>query len=231
MESSFLTFTDLSLEDIEELQAESRAGRKLSLRSKINADRGEGMQAEIIFDFHLQNLEWAIRKKMEADKISTFVSMMKYILEEAVSMRLSMADSFESFKQCLLRHSVQRPPFSVGIFSIDDVRDMKDYALNTFFRHFKLFQFVFVTRLELQVTPVRTTVMPAPCFVVEELTDETEVNPREQPELAGLFTPPVSARSEVEENELTLSFEAKVDERLRQMEDNLDLRLNEIKAN
>eukprot|EP00397_Hematodinium_sp_SG-2012_P040359 GEMP01044205.1.p1 GENE.GEMP01044205.1~~GEMP01044205.1.p1 ORF type:complete len:241 (+),score=54.38 GEMP01044205.1:115-837(+) len=236
----FLTFTDLSRQELEELLTLSSAERKKMLRSLMHIDRMAGFEAEIILDFHFQNLQWGIQKNMEPDKVSTFVSVMKKVVEEIYAHRLSLADSFESFKQYLLMHSVHRPPYSVGIFVTDEVRDIKDYVLNTFYRHFKLYQFIFVTHRELQVNTLKRSVMPAPCAPLVELTDELEVNPRNQPELAYLFTPPANTRSlppydnvpyddSAVPPPLMGSFEAKVDQRLAKMEENLDTRLGELR--
>ena len=43
-----------------------------------------------------------------------------------------MESSYKHFKELLLRHSVERPPKSAGIFTKDDVKTLNDYVLNRF---------------------------------------------------------------------------------------------------
>ena len=37
----------------------------------------------------------------------------------------------------------QRPPFSIDLFNADEVSKITDYVLNTYFRHFKMYKYVF----------------------------------------------------------------------------------------
>ena len=39
-----------------------------------------------------------------------------------------------------------RPPFSLGIFNLEEARQITDWMLNTYFSHFKLYQYAFTTR-------------------------------------------------------------------------------------
>lgn len=171
MTALFLTFTDLSRQELDDLRPLSAALQKKRLRKIMRVDRLTGFEADIILDFHFQNLRWATQHGMEPDQISTFVSIMKKVLDEVWYDRMEMTDSFESFKVYLLMHSVHRPPYSTGIFNSGEVAKITDYVLNTFFRHFKLYQYVHVAFRELQVT-----VLP------EELPEEEE---EEELELEG----------------------------------------------
>lgn len=46
--------------------------------------------------------------------------------------------SFEFFRDLLLQHSVQRPPYSIGLFSLQDVKAITDHAATGFFLPFSL---------------------------------------------------------------------------------------------
>lgn len=39
---------------------------------------------------------------------------------------------YEHFKNLVLRHSVQRPPFSETVFSFEQMKAFTDYATNTY---------------------------------------------------------------------------------------------------
>jgi hypothetical protein len=57
-----------------------------------------------------------------------------------VSERLTLERSFEFFKELLLRHSVQRPPFSVGLFSFQEMKAITEWMMDSYYRHYKLYQ-------------------------------------------------------------------------------------------
>jgi hypothetical protein len=63
---------------------------------------------------------------------------MKTAYTEGMRLGLTMEDSFTMFKHLLVKHSCQRPPFSTGIFDKADVTSITNYALDTFFRHYKM---------------------------------------------------------------------------------------------
>ena len=50
-----------------------------------------------------------------------------------------------------------RPPFSLGIFNLEEARQITDWMLNTYFSHFKLYQYAFTTRQASSLTPMETT--------------------------------------------------------------------------
>lgn len=48
----------------------------------------------------------------------------------------------------------QRPPFSIDLFKEEQLLALADYVVNTYFRHFKLYKYVFTpqVRLDLSLT-------------------------------------------------------------------------------
>ena len=43
------------------------------------------------------------------------------------------------FKELLLRHSVQRPPHSLAIFNLDDVKAINDFVQDSYFRYYNMY--------------------------------------------------------------------------------------------
>ena len=74
------------------------------------------------------------------EQLSAFFSIVKLNHFQAVSERLTMERSFEFFKELLLRHSVQRPPFSVGLFSFQEMKAITEWMMDSYYRHYKLYQ-------------------------------------------------------------------------------------------
>ncbi|XP_041094669.1 coiled-coil domain-containing protein 189 [Polyodon spathula] len=59
---------------------------------------------------------------------------------------------FQYFEELLLCHSVRRPPFSVELFSPEQVEMLAEFVINTYFRHFKLYKYMFTPQVRLDVT-------------------------------------------------------------------------------
>ena len=56
------------------------------------------------------------------------------------------------------RASPQRPPFSINLFKEEQLLALADYVVNTYFRHFKLYKYVFTPQVRgrgLQEAPPR----------------------------------------------------------------------------
>jgi hypothetical protein len=82
------------------------------------------------------------------------------------------------FTELLLKHSVERPPFSVGIFAHTDVAAITKFAVDGYLRHVRLYQRVFCTSILLDLKVVNSfasqgiTEVPALDDVLELPTSE-----------------------------------------------------------
>eukprot|EP00663_Eupelagonemidae_sp_cell21sb_P004542 gene4542-1864_t len=56
--------------------------------------------------------------------------------------RLSMEESFAVFQENVVAHAVHRPPSSAQVFSIGEVRDVEAYVVGTYYRSYKLYQYL-----------------------------------------------------------------------------------------
>jgi hypothetical protein len=72
--------------------------------------------------------------------MSCFMEIMFYLMLQLCSKKLSEDDNFKSFKEILLRHSVLRPPHSLAIFNLDDVKKIEKFALESFYRHYDMYK-------------------------------------------------------------------------------------------
>jgi len=50
------------------------------------------------------------------------MEIMHYLIKMLINQRLNEDQSYEAFKELLLRHSIQRPPHSLAIFNLNDVK-------------------------------------------------------------------------------------------------------------
>ncbi|KAJ7374048.1 hypothetical protein OS493_009378 [Desmophyllum pertusum] len=104
------------------------------------------------------------------EQMSAWFSIIKSLHEMAVDTPYGNVEPvFEYFKELLLCHSVKRPPYSVALFSVDQVKKLTTYAVNTYFRHFKMYKYAFTpkVRLDLSLEYVGLPVTPEPSEVGE----------------------------------------------------------------
>uniref|UniRef100_A0A8C4SIX9 Cilia and flagella associated protein 119 n=1 Tax=Erpetoichthys calabaricus TaxID=27687 RepID=A0A8C4SIX9_ERPCA len=59
----------------------------------------------------------------------------------------NVSQCFELLRELVLCHSVRRPPFSVDLFDMHQVRLVSEYVVNTYFRHFKLYKYAFTAQV------------------------------------------------------------------------------------
>jgi len=66
-----------------------------------------------------------------------------------VKKQLHVETGIKLLKQILERHSLQRPPQSIFIFSQKEIEGIVNFSLKTFFRHYSLYEYSFKPKVEL----------------------------------------------------------------------------------
>jgi hypothetical protein len=99
------------------------------------------------------------------------MTIMDMIMLRMIAEYLSTEKGFQIFSTTLEQHSLQRPPFTIEVFSRDDIENSKRYALAAFFKHFSLYEFAFKPRVEMtyKIKPV----IP----VLQKLEDFSDLEP------------------------------------------------------
>jgi len=196
----FLYWADIAEADLAQIAAaRTKAEIRQLLKEHLKVDQPDEFRAEVLTDMHYHNYSFCVSQAFPPEKTSTVLSIMKIVLEDAVRLRLTPEDAFQLFQDWLLKHAVERPPRSVGIFSFDDVKSIVEYATNSFFRHYRLYMYAFTTHCDVCLrvgeplggaTPLLVSPLP--------MTTESEVDPTTQPELAHLFRPSEQEQAEMD---------------------------------
>uniref|UniRef100_A0A7S2X8T0 Uncharacterized protein n=1 Tax=Lotharella oceanica TaxID=641309 RepID=A0A7S2X8T0_9EUKA len=93
------------------------------------------------------------KQRMTAEKISTLMSITLTTHQKSCGPpMMTTIQAFDYFKALLFKHSVERPPYSIAIYTPADIKAIVDYTLNTYFRHFKMYLYAFGENVELQIT-------------------------------------------------------------------------------
>lgn len=187
-EPIFLNFAHLTKDRIAELAGcASKDDIKRILADSLGIDQDEGMRLDIIADMYYHLHAFCKAQGFGAEKTSTLLSITKYLHEGCVEQRLSMEEAYDEFKRLLLKHCVDRPPRSIGVFTFEDSKAVIEYMHDTFFRHYKMYCYVYLTQCNLKLSLERDPAALQPISVGPVCMEAEEVDPREQEELNFLF--------------------------------------------
>jgi len=180
-------FSERIFEEWNSLPEEVVTAPSVNRPEKVLADKfhldawRETPKDAIVMDLFYYTLQFAREMKFNREKTSAFFSIIKKTHEVAVETPFgNLEQTFRYFKELILCHAVSRPPHSIELFNVDEVRKLTEYAINTYFRHFKMYKYAFtpLVRLDLSVNYVGVQVAsPTPTEVAEaeeETVKETE---------------------------------------------------------
>ena len=154
MENDLCIWADISMAEMETLLRSSTNSESIKelLRLKFELGALEDKQVKILLDLYTHVLLLGKKNNYSPAQLSTLLSIMKRLHAECVSTSYENQDKlFTLFQHMMVKHSVNRPPFSLCIFSPFQVQSITDYVLSTYFKHFKLYKYAFTKRLQLNV--------------------------------------------------------------------------------
>lgn len=229
-----LVWTDLTLDNVVNIQKSETPEDVQGLLADIfhlNDWKDDSRQG-ILVDLYFYTLQFAKDNGFTTEQMSAWFSIIKSVHEMAVDTPYGNVEPvFEYFKELLLCHSIKRPPYSVALFSVDQVKKLTSYAVNTYFRHFKMYKYAFTpkVRLDLSFEYVGLPVTPEPSEAgegeqedtgeSEQVTDEREKTEEEAPAAEVEDTPAVK--------ELKAIINSALSEQVQQLKTNVD---QQIKA-
>lgn len=66
-----------------------------------------------------------------------------------IKKQLQIEEGIKMLKQILKKHTLQRPPYSIFIFNEEEAKDIVNFMLRTFFRHYSLYEYSFKPKIDL----------------------------------------------------------------------------------
>ena len=145
----------LLLSDIKEIwDCSTRDDIKKTLCVKLDYDFDKLLLKEkILLDLHFHTLLFAKEQKYNEEQTSALFSIIKKTHNKAVETPFgNIDDTFAYFKELLACHSVKRPPFCIYLYHVQEVVAITEYAINTYFRHFKLYKYAFTPKIVMNVS-------------------------------------------------------------------------------
>jgi hypothetical protein len=94
--------------------------------------------------------------------MSCLLEIQYYLLKQVIQDRLTQEQSFKNFKELLLRHSVQRPPHSLAIFNLDDVKQINECMQEGFYRFYNWYLYTLTKKDMLVLTTEKIFTLEQP---------------------------------------------------------------------
>ncbi|GIL85896.1 hypothetical protein Vretimale_8967 [Volvox reticuliferus] len=151
-----LLWKDLTGQQLESIRhphpKKGLTGRDLLAKYNGLTDYQQNRKTAIHLDVYINTLQFGEEQKFSDDKLSGLFSIVKTVHHRSTDEALTMERSFLLFKELLLMHSVQRPPYSLGLFTYAEMRKIMEWMLDSYYRHYKLYQYSYTNRITLSAT-------------------------------------------------------------------------------
>lgn len=157
-EPAFCLWTDLSYADCEKLLVRTlspddikAALTNMFLKNDVAMETGSH-QAEIAAELYAHGVVFARNSRYSPVQLSTLISVLKRVHEACISTPFDNREkTLKLVEDLMVKHCVERPPYSSSVFSLAQVKDITDYLLSTYFKHFKFYKFAFTKRIRLDL--------------------------------------------------------------------------------
>lgn len=165
-------FTQYSKAQTEEIvHSESRRD---SLR-KIMKFKEDNEKDEILLDFYESFVSFCIKHEFTLEKISCSLSIITNIVQASISNQIPVVTMQESLKSLLKKHSIQRPPYSIQVFSQKDITALETFLESTYFKHYSLYSYGFTPHKDVIITTEKLSLATFPISL--NLIEGNETNP------------------------------------------------------
>lgn len=109
---------------------------------------------EILEDFHLNNLRFCMTQSFSLEKTSCLLGIFDSLLNEFLNHRSLESALVSRLKQILSQHSLQRPPYSIEVFTQSEIGLIVPYFKNSFIKHYSLYESAFSNQTDMMLNTV-----------------------------------------------------------------------------
>ncbi|XP_040609783.1 coiled-coil domain-containing protein 189 isoform X2 [Mesocricetus auratus] len=196
----------------------------------------QSLRDAIILDLFSHALIFCRQQAFSLEQTSAACALLQDLHKACVATPLgNVEECYRYFTSLLFCHGVRRPPFSIDLFKEEQLLALADYVVNTYFRHFKLYKYVFTPQVRLDLTltymglqPPKPwpeekddEVVPEEAATPQEEEPETVIQPEKQPSEVCLLQTYIKTQLSKELRQL----QQLVEERLKESEERLSSRL------
>ncbi|XP_024599962.1 coiled-coil domain-containing protein 189 isoform X3 [Neophocaena asiaeorientalis asiaeorientalis] len=115
----------------------------------------QSLRDTITLDLFSHALIFCRQQGFSLEQTSTACALLQDLHKACIATPLgNVEECYRYFTSVLFCHGIRRPPFSINLFKEEQLLALADYVVNTYFRHFKLYKYVFTpqVRLDLSLT-------------------------------------------------------------------------------
>ncbi|XP_015757989.1 PREDICTED: uncharacterized protein C10orf107 homolog isoform X3 [Acropora digitifera] len=149
-----------------------------------------------ILDYYVAGFWFAKEQNFTLQQISAFFTLLKVMLDNIKEKQFSLVNNIQKFRLLLAGIGVENCSQNGGLecFDVNQAKLITDYFIDSFFQHYKLYQFLFtqepqeevvLSELTVEVPPLATLPFPPPLDegMTEEMWREHLMTPPQAPEV------------------------------------------------
>ncbi|XP_017370987.1 coiled-coil domain-containing protein 189 isoform X1 [Cebus imitator] len=134
----------------------------------------QSLRDAITLDLFCHMLIFCRQQDFSLEQTSAACAMLQDLHKACIATPLgNVEECYRYFTSVLFCHGVRRPPFSIDLFKEEQLLALEDYVVNTYFRHFKLYKYVFTSQVRLDLSLTYMGLQP-PILWPESETEKEE---------------------------------------------------------
>ncbi|XP_042591579.1 coiled-coil domain-containing protein 189 isoform X2 [Cyprinus carpio] len=152
--SRVLLWADLKHSDMEEIEKSNSIPEieRILCRALLASDVAQPKQ-RVLLELYTNLVLFCKDQHFNREQTSVLISIIKNVHQFNTETPLNNTDHCLTYcSELLLCHSVRRPPFSIDLFSSEQVTQILSYFINTYMRHYFLYKYIFTPEVQLDIS-------------------------------------------------------------------------------
>uniref|UniRef100_A0A8C2ANA3 Si:ch73-81k8.2 n=1 Tax=Cyprinus carpio TaxID=7962 RepID=A0A8C2ANA3_CYPCA len=152
--SRVLLWADLKHSDMEEIEKSNSIPEieRILCRALLASDVAQPKQ-RVLLELYTNLVLFCKDRHFNREQTSVLISIIKNVHQFNTETPLNNTDHCLTYcSELLLCHSVRRPPFSIDLFSSEQVTQILSYFINTYMRHYFLYKYIFTPEVQLDIS-------------------------------------------------------------------------------
>ncbi|XP_029313005.1 cilia- and flagella-associated protein 119 isoform X2 [Cottoperca gobio] len=153
LQAKVMLWTDVNYHDMDEIdKMKSIPDLESALCNVFGVDLPEPKRG-VLLELYVQTVLFCRECNFKKEHTSALLSIIKSIHEANIQTSFNNIEQcFNYCKELLLCHSVRRPPFSIDLFSYEEVNCILKYIHNSYINHYKLYKYIFTPQVKLDLS-------------------------------------------------------------------------------
>ncbi|EAW52206.1 coiled-coil domain containing 189 [Homo sapiens] len=141
----------------------------------------QSLRDAITLDLFCHALIFCRQQGFSLEQTSAACALLQDLHKACIATPLgNVEECYRYFTSVLFCHGVRRPPFSIDLFKEEQLLALEDYVVNTYFRHFKLYKYVFTPQVRLDLSLTYMGLQPPKLWPESETEKEESKEMEEQ---------------------------------------------------